>query len=147
MAGPLYHIGQFCARRHWPVIAIWLVVVIGLAAVGRAVGEQTSDNLSLPGTNSTNATNLLEKKLPDQAYGSSPVVLKASKGKLTDSDNKKAVDDAVTSLDKAPHVIKTVNPTQQRRLRPSEQGRDDRLHTRDAGPEPWRPRSGSRRRR
>jgi RND superfamily putative drug exporter len=88
-----------------------LVVVVGLAAVGRAVGEQTSDNLSLPGTNSTNATNLLEKKLPDQAYGSSPVVLKASKGKITDSDNKKAVDDAVTSLNKAPHVIKTVNPT------------------------------------
>ncbi len=92
------------------MIAIWLIAVIALAAAGRAAGDQTNDNLSLPGTGSTDATDLLEKRLPDQAYGSNPVVLRAKTGKLTESKNKTAIGDAVKSLDKAPGVIKAVNP-------------------------------------
>ncbi len=110
MTGPLYHLGGFCSRHHRVVIALWLVAVIALATLGRAAGDQTNDNLSLPGTGSTDATNLLESRLPDQAYGTNPVVFHAPAGKLTDSKNKQAVDDAVKSLGKAPHVIKAVNP-------------------------------------
>ena len=59
MTGPLYRTGRFCARLHWPVIAAWIVAVILLALGSRAVGEQNSDNLSLPGTGSTKAQDLL----------------------------------------------------------------------------------------
>ena len=110
MTGPLYRLGRACSRHHRVVIALWVVAVIALAGLGRAAGDQTSDNLSLPGTDSTEATDELESKLPNQAYGTNPIVLKSSDGKLTDSKNTKAVDDAVTSLDKQDHVIKAVNP-------------------------------------
>ncbi len=110
MTGLLYGIGRFCSRHHRAVIAVWVIAVIALALVGRAAGDQTNDNLSLPGTGSTDATDLLEARLPDQAYGSNPIVVQAPSGKLTDSKYKQAVDDAVTSLNKAPHVIKAVNP-------------------------------------
>jgi putative drug exporter of the RND superfamily len=92
VTGPLYRVGWFCTRHHWPVIAIWLLAVVALALGARAAGEQNSDNLSLPGTGSTKAQDLLKDKLPKQAYGTNPVVLEAAKGKLTDSANSKAVD-------------------------------------------------------
>ena len=75
MAGPLYRIGGFCSRHHWPLIAAWVLAVVALALVGRAVGEQNSDNLSIPGTGSTKAQDLLAANLPNEAYGSNPVML------------------------------------------------------------------------
>jgi RND superfamily putative drug exporter len=60
---------------------------------------------------STQATDLLKQRLPDQAYGSNPLILKTESGKLTDSKRKKAVDDTVAALEQTPHVIKVVNPT------------------------------------
>src|SRR6266550_1549413 len=78
MTGPLYHIGRFCSRHHWPVIATWIVFVAVLVASSHMVGEKTSDNLNLPGTGSTRATDLLQNRLPDQAYGSNPTSSSAS---------------------------------------------------------------------
>ena len=83
MTGPLYRVGWFCTRHHWPVIAAWVLAVVALALGARAAGQQNSDNLSLPGTGSTNAQDLLKSKLPKQAYGTNPIVLEAAKGKLT----------------------------------------------------------------
>jgi putative drug exporter of the RND superfamily len=108
---PLYHLGRFCARHHWPVIGVWVVLAVVLVVVAQSAGERYSDNLSLPGTDSTKATNLLQDKLPQQAYGTNPVVLQAKSGNLTDSTNNKAVQDTVASLNKVKHVIKTVDPT------------------------------------
>ena len=91
-------------------IGLWLLVVAALVIGSRAAGEQTSDNLTIPGSGSTRATDLLQDRLPHQAYGTNPVVLQARSGKLTDSHNKKAIDDTVTSLKKAQHVIAAVSP-------------------------------------
>ena len=65
MTGPLYRVGWFCTRHHWPVIAVWVLAVVALALGARAAGQQNSDNLSLPGTGSTNAQDLLKSKLPN----------------------------------------------------------------------------------
>ena len=110
MTGPLYHVGRFCARHYKLIIAAWVVAAVGLALVGRAVGDRTSDDLTLPGTDSTKATDVLESKLPDQAYGSNPLVLQSTHGKLTDKQNKQAVDDTVKEVKGTPHVIGAVNP-------------------------------------
>ena len=107
----LYHLGRFCSRHHWPVIAVWLVIAVALALGGRAAGDQTSDNLTLPGTGSTNATNLLEQKLPKQAYGANPLVIKAPQGKLTDAANERAVDDTVDAVRKVDGVTRAISPT------------------------------------
>jgi RND superfamily putative drug exporter len=98
MTGPLYRLGRVCSRHHWPVIAVWVLVVIALALVARAAGEQFSDNLTIPGSGSTRAQDLLQARLPDQAYGTNPIVLEARQGMLSDSKNKKAIDNAVDSL-------------------------------------------------
>jgi putative drug exporter of the RND superfamily len=110
MTGPLYRLGGLCSRHHWPVIALWVVLAIALLGASRAAGEQFSDNLTLPGTGSTQAQDLLQDRLPDQANGTNPIVLEARKGKLSNSKNSKAVADAVKALKKNTHVIRAVSP-------------------------------------
>jgi RND superfamily putative drug exporter len=110
MTGPLYRVGGFCSRHHWPVIGVWIAAVIAIALIANAAGEKTSDNLTLPGTGSTNAQNLLKDHLPSQAYGTNPVVLEAKSGKLTDSKYKKAIGDTVDSLKKVSIVQRAVSP-------------------------------------
>jgi RND superfamily putative drug exporter len=110
MTGVLYAVGGFCARRRYPVAVTWLVIVVGIVAVVNSVGKQTSDDLTLPGTGSTQAQDLLQDNLPKQANGTNPVVMETSTGKLTTGKNEQAVKATVSSLKKAPHVISAVSP-------------------------------------
>jgi len=113
MTGPLYRIGGFCSLHRWTVIAVWILAPIALFVGANAAGERTSDNLTLPGTGSTEAQDLLKDKLPKQAYGTNPIVLEAESGKLTSSPNSKAIDATVKALKKEPGVIRAVSPLSQ----------------------------------
>jgi RND superfamily putative drug exporter len=111
MTGPLYAIGRFCSRHHYPVIAVWVVLATALVLIGQAGGSKTSENLTLPGTGSTTATELLEDNLPKQAYGSNPLVLEAPPGgKLTEAKYSAAVAETVKRLQALPDVNSAVSP-------------------------------------
>ena len=75
-----------------------------------SLGDNTNDNLTLPGTGSQHATDTLAKSFPDQANGTSPIVLHVSNGKLTDSKYASAVNQAAADVAKAPDVASVVNP-------------------------------------
>jgi putative drug exporter of the RND superfamily len=110
MTGVLYAIARFCTRQRFLVLGVWLVVAIGLVTVSQRLGDNTNDNLNLPGTGSQLATDTLSKSLPDQANGSSPIVLHVSNGKLTDSKYSGAVNQAAADVAKAPYVASVINP-------------------------------------
>jgi RND superfamily putative drug exporter len=110
VTGPLYAIGRFCSRHHWPVIAAWIVAAIALVAISQAAGSKTSENLTLPGTDSTTATELLEDNLPEQAYGSNPLVFEAPQGKLSQARYAKAIDETAERLNKLGEVNSAVSP-------------------------------------
>ncbi|MFL5834187.1 MAG: MMPL family transporter [Solirubrobacterales bacterium] len=110
MTAPLYAIGRFCSRHHWPVIAAWIVLAIALLAISGAAGSKTSENLTLPGTDSTIATELLEDNLPEQAFGSNPLVFVAPQGKLTQPQNAKAVEETAARLSELGEVNSAVSP-------------------------------------
>jgi RND superfamily putative drug exporter len=108
---PLYAIGRFCSRHHWPVIGAWIVLAIALLAISHASGSKTSENLTLPGTDSTIATELLEDNLPEQAYGSNPLVFEAPPGKeLTEAKYAAAVGETVKRLQAIPYVNSATSP-------------------------------------
>jgi len=67
VTGLLYGLARLCVRRRFYVLGVWLVVTIALVVVSHRLGENTNDNLSLPGTDSQRATKALEKSFPDQA--------------------------------------------------------------------------------
>ncbi|MFL5859637.1 MAG: MMPL family transporter, partial [Solirubrobacteraceae bacterium] len=110
MTGVLYGVARFCTRRRYLVLATWLIVTIGLVAVSHRLGDNTNDNLQLPGTGSQHATDALSRSFPDQANGSSPIVLHVASGKLTDSKYASAVNQAAADVAKAPYVASVVNP-------------------------------------
>ncbi len=110
MTGTLYGLARVCVRRRFTVLGVWLVAAVALVAVSRGLGENTNDNLSLPGTDSQRATDALARAFPDQANGSSPIVLHAHSGVLTEARYANAIDQAAADVAKAPHVAGVVNP-------------------------------------
>jgi len=111
MTGPLYAIGRFCSRHHYPVIAVWVVLAIALVLIGQAGGSKTSENLTLPGTESTIATELLEDNLPEQAFGSNPLVMEAPQGgKLTEARYSAAIAETAKRLEALKDVNSAVSP-------------------------------------
>src|SRR5260221_3328567 len=111
MTGPLYAIGRFCSRHHYPVIAAWVALAIALVLAGQAGGSKTSETLTVPGTDSTVATELLEDNLPEQAYGSNPLVMEAPRGgTLTEPKYSAAVAETVKRLEALPDVNSAVSP-------------------------------------
>ncbi|MBV8942129.1 MAG: MMPL family transporter, partial [Solirubrobacterales bacterium] len=110
MTGILYALAQFCVRRRFVVLAVWLIATVALVAVSHRLGDNTNDNLSLPGTDSQRATNILKQSFPTQANGISPIVLHAKSGKLTDPQYANAVNAAAADVAKAPNVASVVNP-------------------------------------
>ena len=110
MTGVLYGVARFCVRRKFIVLAVWLVVAVALVAISHQMGDNTNDNLSLPGTNSQHATDILRRSFPTQANGTSPIILHAPNGELTDSKYASAVNEAAADLAKQPDVSSVINP-------------------------------------
>ncbi len=113
MTGALYRIAHFCIKRRFIVVVLWAIVTIALIGASQKLGDSTNDNLSLPGTDSQRATNTLSHSFPTQANGTSPIILHASNGKLTDSKYSDAVNEAAADVAKNPNVASVVNPLTQ----------------------------------
>jgi RND superfamily putative drug exporter len=110
VTAPLYAIGRFCSRHHWPTIAAWVIAAVVLVLVGQASGDKTNDNLTLPGTGSTRATELLEDNLPEQAYGSNPLAFESKAGPLTEPKYAKAIEESIVRLNAMHEVNSAISP-------------------------------------
>jgi putative drug exporter of the RND superfamily len=110
VTGPLYAIGRFCSRHHYPTIALWAIVAVALVIAGQASGDKTNDNLTLPGTGSTIATELLEDNLPRQAYGSNPLAFEARTGTLTEPKRAAAIEESIQRLRAMHEVNSAISP-------------------------------------
>ena len=106
----LYRLGHLVIRHKYLVAGAWVFLAIALTVFASSIGEKTSNNLTLPGTESTEATDLLDEYLPHQANGTNPVALRAPSGKLTDSANSRVVRETVHSLERTDEVRSTVSP-------------------------------------
>ncbi|MEA2279406.1 MAG: putative drug exporter of the superfamily [Solirubrobacteraceae bacterium] len=99
MTAALYRLGGLCVRHRWIVLLLWLAVFAGLAGWARSAGTNVNDNLTLPGSGSQRATDVLSKHFASQANGVNPVVLQAPAGaKLSDSRFAQPVADTVKAL-------------------------------------------------
>jgi putative drug exporter of the RND superfamily len=110
MSAALYAIGRTCVRHRWVVLFAWIALLVATTLLANHFGRLTSNDLTLPGSGSTSATDLLEADLPQYANGTNPVVMQPPHGKLTSSANSKVVKDTVSSLKRSPYVTKAVSP-------------------------------------
>jgi RND superfamily putative drug exporter len=100
----------FVARHAKWVVGVWLVFAVAIILIANATGRPTSDDTTIPGSDSTKATELLEANLPKYANGTVPIVLEAEAGKLTESANSTAVQKTVKSLRGNEYVRDLVDP-------------------------------------
>ena len=110
MARLLHKLGMLCARRPLVVIGVWVVLLVIVFGSVAKFGSLTSNDLSLPGTGSQQAKDLLQDKFPPQQNGANPIVFDIKSGKLTDQQYKKAVNASIKAIKKQPHVYSVTNP-------------------------------------
>ncbi|MGP4028397.1 MMPL family transporter [Actinomadura sp. 3N407] len=113
MATFLYRIGRWAFRRRRLVLGLWLgaLVLAGVAAATAPAGQD--EDLSMPGTESQKAFDLLDERFPqsNSQGAEARLVFQAPDGRrVTAGENKAAVEDALGSLDGSGQVASTTDP-------------------------------------
>jgi uncharacterized membrane protein YdfJ with MMPL/SSD domain len=101
------------AHQKWVFILLWVVAVALFLALYHSAGSNTSNNLDLPGTDSQAATDLLASEFPPQQNGKNPIVFRATKGKVTDSGNKQAIEQSYKNIKGLPDFYSATSPFSQ----------------------------------
>jgi uncharacterized membrane protein YdfJ with MMPL/SSD domain len=113
MARLLYRLGWQVAAHPVLVLAIWVVAAVGVTVLVKTVGADTDNNLSLPGTGSQQATDLLEREFPPQQNGSNPIIFHRSGGNVTSAADKQAIKQSYDAIKQIPFVHSAVSPFSQ----------------------------------
>ncbi|MEU9791565.1 MMPL family transporter [Streptomyces sparsogenes] len=112
MATFLYRVGRWAFRRRRLVGGLWLVaLVLATAAAMAPAGEE--EDLSMPGTESQKAFDLLDERFPqlNSQGAEARLVFRAPDGqRVTASENKAAVEDTLGSLDGGGQVASATDP-------------------------------------
>jgi RND superfamily putative drug exporter len=111
MANLLYRLGRFSYQRRRLVAAVWalLLVVLGVGAL--TLGGSTTSTFSIPGTESQQALDALQKEIPAAAGASANVVVKAPAGQNLNTPGIRAeVEATVAAAAKVPEVAGAISP-------------------------------------
>ncbi|MET9306905.1 MMPL family transporter [Streptomyces cellulosae] len=107
-AGVLRRLGEWCAHHFVVVIVAWLVALVVLQVVSRAVGGTYSDNFTLSDSQSQKGIEVLQRHDPQAGGYSSQMVLHDDRQELTALGSQ--MSSTVSSLEKLPHVLSAQNP-------------------------------------
>ncbi|MER6682717.1 MMPL family transporter [Streptomyces olivaceoviridis] len=113
MATFLYRLGRFAFRRRRLVLLAWLALLLAAGIGVSSVSGSTTDDFTLPGTQSQRAIDLLEKEFPQAAASGATarVVIEAADGeRLTAAAHKPRAEALVDDLRRAPQVANVVDP-------------------------------------
>ncbi|WP_019633359.1 MMPL family transporter [Actinomadura atramentaria] len=123
MATFLYRLGRFSFRRRGLVTLLWVALLV-LCGVGAATLKgPTSDDFSMPGTESQQALDLLKDKMPQaNADGATAQMVFAAPdgGNLNEARAKAAVERAVAELRAAPQIASVADPYQAKAVSPGD---------------------------
>lgn len=104
----LHTAGAWCARHFVVVIVLWIAALVALQAVQHAYGGDYSDNFAIPGTQSQDGLDVLEKHAPSAGGYSSQVVVHDADKPLSGLSSQMST--VVGSLQELPDVLSAQNP-------------------------------------
>jgi len=104
----LQRLGTFAARKHWWVIGVWLVILIGLSVLRGAFGGSFVNNYTVPGSQSSDGLTVLRTQFHSASGYSGQIVFHARTGTVADQSS--AVATAMKNVGKLPHVISATDP-------------------------------------
>ena len=103
-------LAQWCFRRRWIVVGIWLGLLVAFGGLTQAFGTNYNDQFKLPGTESTKALKLLTTALPAQAGDSDTIVVHVPSGSVHDPAVKARVSRMLTKVESLPSVDSVISP-------------------------------------
>src|SRR5271169_6492710 len=103
-------LARWCFQRRAWVLAGWLALLVILGVTGRAAGSAYSDSLTLPGTGSTTALNLLEHAFPGHAGDQDTIVWRASDGGARAPAVRARITAMLDKVAAAPAVASVISP-------------------------------------
>ncbi|MBD0844202.1 MMPL family transporter [Streptomyces sp. TRM68416] len=119
----LYRTGRESFRRRRLVTLVWVVVLVALGFGAATLSKPTVESFSIPDTESQRAIDLLTERFPQAAADGAVarVVIVAPEGqKVTDPERRKAVEEVVDRLTKAPEVAGVADPFEAESISPDE---------------------------
>ncbi|HEX7132772.1 MAG TPA: MMPL family transporter [Iamia sp.] len=111
MSKILYRLGHWSVRHRRWVLGAWLALLIGVSGLSGALGGETSDAFTIPGTESQKAMDLLEERFPEQSGSSARLVFASEDDTpLTDAARQAGVEAALAAAADAPEVVAVTDP-------------------------------------
>src|SRR5487761_2074084 len=101
-------VGAGCARHPRTTIAAWLALLVLAVLLRGTVGGIFSDNVNLPGTQTTTGLNLLGANEPAAGGYSGQIVLHVAYGTLTKEHS--AIEQSFADIRKLSHVLSVTDP-------------------------------------
>ncbi len=75
-------LARWCFRHRWIVLLLWFAALLGFGTAAYAAGTDYKNNFSLPGTESQQAIDLLQREFPAASGETATIVLHARTGTL-----------------------------------------------------------------
>jgi RND superfamily putative drug exporter len=110
MSGFLHRTAVFSARHRALVIGGWLVVLAALLVVSHQAGTTYSNAATVDGSDSAEATELMERSFSAELADGSPIVYHTDEGSVTDAENKAAIESSLHALSQDSAVASVTDP-------------------------------------
>ncbi|MEV6427544.1 MMPL family transporter [Nocardia sp. NPDC051463] len=121
MSRHLFAFGGLVARRRWWVLVMWIVLLAGAIGFAAGTGGRTTDDFTIPGTESQDAVSLLHERMPTFSGAQMQVVFAApGTGKVTDPQSSAQIEQVMTELKGLPQVATVVDPFEAKSLSPDQ---------------------------
>ena len=113
MAAFLYRLGRLAFRRRWYAVALWVLVLCGVAAGAATASSAADSGFSMPGTESQKAFDLIQQKFPGaSAQGADARIVFVAPGgqQVTAAANQAAIEHVVAEVTGDPQVANVSDP-------------------------------------
>ncbi|MFC9330407.1 MMPL family transporter [Kitasatospora sp. NPDC057015] len=113
MAAFLYRLGHWAARRRGLVVLLWVAVLAAVGVGGLTAPGASKGDSSMPGIESQQAYDLMQERFPGTSAdgaGATVVFVAPNGQKVTATDNRAAVEEAVKSLSTGAQVASVADP-------------------------------------
>src|SRR5262244_3194860 len=102
-------LASWSQRRRWWAVALWVIALAAITTAARAAGSDYHNDYSLPGTQSQQALDTLEKHTPGQA-GAAVQIVMADPGGIRAPETRQRITAMLGQVAQLPHVAGVRSP-------------------------------------
>lgn len=107
----LYGLGRWAYVHHRRVVLLWVAAIIAVGAAAAALGDGTRNSFEIPGTESQDAIDALDRTFPELSGAGATLVIVAPDGRtVDDARTERLVEAAVDEISTIDSVTEVVSP-------------------------------------